>query len=111
MAQTQTIILTACPNGISSGGKPRLSVHIAPRLVPSGALGHLQDFGDWLVWPNITLTPWTVRFGPGAGLAVGANVVGVVLNGVDVRAAHEYSYSYDPGHGRQELQGTGKVVA
>ncbi len=42
---------------------------------------------------------------------VGANVVGVVLNGVDVRAAHEYSYSYDPGHGRQELQGTGKVVA
>lgn len=72
---TRTIIWTALPAGISVNGLPLLSVHVAPRLVPNGAQGQLQDFAEWAVWPNTTLTPWTVRFGPGSGLAVTANVV------------------------------------
>ena len=71
---TRTVIFTALPNGVASSGRPQLSVHIAPRLVPTGpGDGQLQDFAEWEVWPNQTLTPWQVQFG--SGEIVPANVV------------------------------------
>ena len=71
---TRTIIWTALPNGISGNNLPLLSVHIAPRLVPTGpGDGQLQDFSEWQTWPNTALTSWTVEFG--SGEQIGANVV------------------------------------
>lgn len=66
----QTIIWTALPNGIANNGKLRLSVHIAPRLVPDGAQGQLQDFPDWEVWPNTSINGWQVHFPAPTGVQI-----------------------------------------
>ncbi|MCC7076897.1 MAG: hypothetical protein IT198_07200 [Acidimicrobiia bacterium] len=70
---TQTIIWTTLPNGMGQGGRPRLSVHVAPRLVPNGAQGTLADFADFVTWPNTALSNWRVVFGNGQ--TIPANVV------------------------------------
>jgi hypothetical protein len=59
---SETIILTALPNGIS-GAKRELSVFVSPRLVPASPLGGtLAEFPNWLNWPAQirSVTRWTV---------------------------------------------------
>lgn len=63
---TQTIVWTAVPAGIGPGRRPRLSVHIAPRLVPDTPAGVLSAFPDWLDWPATPVYGWIVRLGNGA---------------------------------------------
>ena len=65
---TQVIIWTAIPAG-TSGGKLRVSVHMAPRLTDGSTL---RDFPDFLDWPA-TLIDWGVKIN---GVIHPATVVG-----------------------------------
>ena len=61
---SQSIILTALPNGFSSDGKLRLSVLISPRLDPQLAPTTLNSFADFTVWPTtISGAKFTVQLG------------------------------------------------
>ena len=49
---TQTITWTALPRGVAEDGRLRLSVHVAPRLIPDGPDAPLSTFPDFVDWPN-----------------------------------------------------------
>lgn len=51
MANSQVIVCTAIPNGVSSGTL-NVSVQFAPRLTPGTPPGQLSDFPNWLTWPS-----------------------------------------------------------
>jgi hypothetical protein len=75
MAATQRVVWTAIPNG-KSGGRINLSVHISPRLAPSGSPGQLAEFPEWVQWPVTTVT-WSVLIN---GVAHAAKVVSAAPN-------------------------------
>lgn len=60
---TQTLIWTACPAGVDSSGNYRLSIHVAPRLVPNTSPSTLSEFPDFLAWPSVNLGTIRVVFG------------------------------------------------
>jgi hypothetical protein len=59
---SQRVLWTACPNGMASTGKLRISVAIGPQLMPSGSSATLADFPDWEDWPATEIT-WKVKIG------------------------------------------------
>lgn len=61
---SQSIILTALPNGFSTEGDLRLSVLISPRLDPQLAPKKLSSFADFAAWPTtISDARFTVKLG------------------------------------------------
>ncbi len=77
----QTVILTALPNGFTAGGRPRVSVFIAPRLwsdAPGAGNLTLDRYPDLLQWPaRVSALDWTASIdgGPASPLALAGNPV------------------------------------
>jgi hypothetical protein len=81
MPQKQTIMWTALPNGVTSGGdKLKLSVFVSPRLETTEGLPRpqLSQFPDFLNWTTkVQGVQFAVQFGGGA--AIQATRVGATL--------------------------------
>jgi hypothetical protein len=58
----QRVIWTACPNGIASNGKLRISVAIGPQLLAAKSPATLAGFPDFADWPAAKIT-WQVVIG------------------------------------------------
>lgn len=52
---TQTLLWTACPNGVADG-KMRLSVTVSPRIEGNNPSSTLNDFPDMLAWPKANVS-------------------------------------------------------
>jgi len=64
MSSTQRVVWTACPNGVTSNGKLRISIAIGPHLMlPAGSTsGQLSQFPDWVDWAAANIT-WQATIG------------------------------------------------
>ena len=64
MSSTQRVVWTACPNGVTSNGKLRISIAIGPHLMlPAGSTsGQLSQFPDWVDWAAAKIT-WQATIG------------------------------------------------
>ena len=52
MANSQTILWTALPNGVTGTGEGRLAIFIAPRLLTDDPTTTLDAFPDFVDWPR-----------------------------------------------------------
>lgn len=56
MALKQRIVWTVLPYGFTDGGRPRVSIFVAPQLTPDAPTLKLGKFKDWADWPAVAAT-------------------------------------------------------